>query len=191
MATNLFEEVNQMMGTPVTRKEQPARVKPEHEKTLYGAAIPAALAGVYHLAASAQGSQRILNHLVNERQVIENPSNQGCVEFTFGNNAEDVVKKVADYSGEPYSEAYSAVNEATSYTYRLLIKVLVTEKLKAEDITKYMVAQRHNILSQLPEALHLGHLLGDETLDDVSNKMDGPISTLIHKLGDSFSSSAR
>ena len=191
MASDLFEQVNKLMGTPLTRKEKPTGEKSEAEKTLLGAAVPAALAGIYHLAASSEGANRILNHLLNERHIIENPKNEGCVEFTFNSTSGDVVNKVAAYSGDTYAAAYDAINEATSFAYRLLLRELVNDKLKADDITRYMVAQRHSILSHLPESLHLGHLLGDETLDDVSNKMDGPISTLMHNLGDSFSKAKR
>lgn len=191
MANHLIDTVNRMLGTPLTKKENPVKEKTEVEKTLYGAAVPVALAGIYQLATRNEGADRLLNHLIHERAVIENPSNEGCVEFTFGDSAKDVVEKCAEYAGDTFEAAYSAINNAARHAYRTLIQELVSDRLRTEDITKYMVAQRHSILSHLPESLQLGHLLGDETLDDVSNKMEGPISNLMHNLGASFSGSPR
>lgn len=192
MAINLFEEVNQMMGNPILKKEAPNDTqKKEFEKTLEGAALPVALAGIYHFAASADGAQQIANHLQNERSSLERSENGECVNFTFRNKAEEVINKITNYSGSTRAIAHSTLNEAARIAYLVMLRELVTEKLKPEDITRFMVAQRHTILSHLPEALHLGNLLGDETIDDVSNKMGGPISNLMHNLGESFSGSPR
>ncbi|MBC7851713.1 MAG: hypothetical protein H7Y31_18360 [Chitinophagaceae bacterium] len=191
MAINLFDRVNNMMGAPVTKKESPvSSTKVEYEKTLPGAAIPTALAGIFELASSADGANKILDHLVNHRGDIEN-ANSPCIDFTFGTTVDDVVNKVANYSGTTYADAHSTINDAARNGYRVLIQELVKETIKPEDITKYMVSQRHSILTHLPAELQMGHLLGDETIDDVSNKMEGPISNLMHKLGGSFSKSAK
>lgn len=179
------------MGSPLTRTENPVQEKSVPEKTLYGAAIPAAVAGIYHLATRQNGADELLNHLLHERAVIENPATDGCVEFTFGDKAVEVVQQCASYSGDTYIAAYAVVNEAARQAYRVLIQELVNDRLRAEDITRYMVSQRHSILMHLPASLPLGHLLGDDTIDDVSNKMEGPISTLMHHLGESFSGSPR
>ena len=129
MAIDLLGQVNKLMGTPLTRKEDPVREKKEAEKTLLGAAVPAALAGIYHLAASIEGAKLIYNHLLNERHIIENPKNEGCIEFTFGKNATEVVNKVAEYAGDTFANAHEAVNEACSFAYRLLIKELVNRPI--------------------------------------------------------------
>jgi hypothetical protein len=192
MAVNLFEEVNKLMGNPIVKKEDPAESgKREFEKTLEGAALPAAMAGIYHFATSTEGAQQIVSYLQTERASLENPRYDGIVSFTFGNKAEEVVTKITNYSGAPRAIAHDKLNEACRTAYLVMVRELVTDKLKPEDVTRFMVAQRHIILSHLPEALQLGHLLGDETIDDVSNKMAGPISNLMHNLGESFSGSAR
>ncbi len=192
MATNLIEQVNQMMGHPLTKKEEPSRgQKTKMEKTLHGAAVPAALAGIYHLASFENGASRILDHLKNHRHDIENHHTAICAEFTFGDTLKSVVDRIADYAGESPENSFAVLNEAAREAYRQLLTMFDPSAIKPEEITKYMVAQRHTILAHLPEELQLGHLLGDETMDDVSNKMEGPVSTLIHKLGETFSSSPR
>jgi hypothetical protein len=42
----------------------------------------------------------------------------------------------------------------------------------------------------LPAALQIGVLLNDDTLDDATNKMEGPISSLMQKIGAAFSNPA-
>ena len=39
----------------------------------------------------------------------------------------------------------------------------------------------------MPAALNMGELLHDNTLDDNTNKMEGPVSSLIQRIGSAFS----
>ncbi len=192
MSINLFEEVNKMMGTPISKKESPVeKQKNEYEKTLEGAALPAALAGIYHLATSEAGAQQIIYHLLNHAGEMDKSDSDISVVITFGNKAEAVITKISAYSGANRLDAYGSLNEAARNAYQVMLREIGKDTLSKEEVTRFMVAQRHTILSHLPEVLQLGHLLGDETIDDVSNKMNGPISNLMHSLGESFSGSPK
>ena len=50
-----------------------------------------------------------------------------------------------------------------------------------------MHGQRNNILPFLPAELQMGELLHDNTLDDRTNKMEGPVSSIIRAIGGGFS----
>jgi hypothetical protein len=50
-----------------------------------------------------------------------------------------------------------------------------------------MSDQRHHILVYLPASLQLGELLNDSGMDDQTNKMEGPISNLVHNIENKFS----
>lgn len=192
MATKLIDSLNSQMGFPVMEKEEPQKDSKEQKpKSLRQTAIPVALAGIYHLAASEEGAKRILEHLLNERSSLENANAHDCLQLTFGDNTNSIVNTLAEYTGSSKENAKHELNETTRHAYLLILKEIVTEQTKPEDITRYMVDQRHSILVHLPAELQLGHLLGDDTLDDVSNKMEGPISNLMHNLGESFSGSPR
>ena len=65
----------------------------------------------------------------------------------------------------------------------------VEETKKESYLQNLMTTQRHEILRYLPTGLNLGELLNDETLEDKTNKMEGPISSLMHKIEGSFSTS--
>ena len=56
-----------------------------------------------------------------------------------------------------------------------------------KDVKIFFSNQLKNILPYLPSALHVGDLLDDTTLDDNTNKMEGPISSLMHAIGSAFS----
>jgi hypothetical protein len=54
-------------------------------------------------------------------------------------------------------------------------------------VMSFMSGQRDNILVFLPGPLQLGEMLHDDTLDDNTNKMEGPVSSLMHKIENIFS----
>jgi hypothetical protein len=56
-----------------------------------------------------------------------------------------------------------------------------------EKIKTYMSGQRHNILVYLPAAMKMGDVLEDESVDDRTNKMEGPVSGFMHKIENIFS----
>jgi hypothetical protein len=47
-----------------------------------------------------------------------------------------------------------------------------------------MNSQRHSILSHLPAAMKMGDVLNEETFDDRTNKMEGPVSSFLHRIED-------
>ena len=56
-----------------------------------------------------------------------------------------------------------------------------------KEVKLFFSNQRNNILLYLPATLNMGSLLNDDTLDDNTNKMEGPISSLMHSIGNAFS----
>jgi len=56
-----------------------------------------------------------------------------------------------------------------------------------EAVKRYMGDQRHSILVYLPASMQLGSLLDDDSLDDRTNKMEGPISSFMHSIENKFS----
>ena len=60
-------------------------------------------------------------------------------------------------------------------------------KPTAEKIRLFMSSQRHNILVHLPAALQLGDFLHDNAMDDRTNKMEGPVSNVMHTIENKLS----
>ena len=63
------------------------------------------------------------------------------------------------------------------------------ENAPATKIKTYLNEQRHHVLTYLPAAMQLGELLHDDTMDDRTNKMEGPISNFMHKIENNMSGS--
>ncbi len=69
------------------------------------------------------------------------------------------------------------------------IREHLAKEPSGSNVKDLLTAQRHNILVYLPGSLKLGDTLQDETLDDRTNKMEGPVSGVMHSIGQVFSAS--
>jgi lysozyme family protein len=56
-----------------------------------------------------------------------------------------------------------------------------------KEVKAFLNDQKSTILLYLPAALNMGTLLNDNVLDDQTNKMQGPLSSLIQSIGNAFS----
>jgi hypothetical protein len=106
----------------------------------------------------------------------------------FGGNETVAVEKCADYAGVLTKEAESAMENIADEAITTLVNSAGPHP-DAESIKNFMNAQRHNILVYLPAALQMGDLLNEETLDDQTNKMEGPISNFMHSIESKLSGS--
>ncbi|RYE18294.1 MAG: hypothetical protein EOP45_14360 [Sphingobacteriaceae bacterium] len=182
MADSLIQTIEQKLGIPAITKVDPntQNVKGEDsgidKHTLDQAALPAVLAGLYKYALTDSGAGTILS---------ENSSN--WVNTFFGDKTNDIVAHVAEYASTTTEEATrrmdTIANEAAT-----TIKENVKDTASAEGVHQYLLKQRQEILLYLPAELHIGDMLGDNTLDDRTNKMEGPVSSFLHKLGNVFNS---
>jgi vacuolar-type H+-ATPase subunit F/Vma7 len=96
------------------------------------------------------------------------------------------VEKVAHYAGVSPDVAESSMEEIADEAV-IAIHQAIGDKHTAEKVKEYMRGQRHIILVHLPAAMQLGDLLNDNSMDDRTNKMEGPISSLMHKIENSLS----
>lgn len=71
----------------------------------------------------------------------------------------------------------------------LTLKESLSEGPLFGDVKDFLTSQRHNILLYLDPILQLGKYIGDDTIDDSTNKMEGPVSDLMHNIGQIFSGS--
>ena len=139
------------------------------------AGIPAILVGFHRLLASDAGTEEILH-----------PSNStNWVSTIFGNEATEVVKRVNAYSGFDQAGTEAKLNDIAAKAASLINEA--APSAKPVDIKAVLESQIDNILTYLPPSLHLGDLLNENTLDDRTHKMEGPISSLIQAIGSGFS----
>ncbi len=182
MITNIVEIIQNDLGYPAIEKIDPnsQEAKTNNGKSsrekLAQSAIPTVLAGFFSFTRSAKGCHYILSG--------GGPRN--WLDTIFGDKKDIAVEKIAHYSG--VSPESAAVNmEDIAREAVIIIHEAPGEKPTAEKLRSYMNSQRHNILVYLPAALQLGYLLNDNAMDDRTNKMEGPISSLMHSIENKLS----
>jgi hypothetical protein len=142
------------------------------------AAIPVVLIGLYKFTRSDAGAESIIRGEISSN----------WVQTIFTGHYQDIIKRVADYANNNYEETEKKLNAISGKAVEL-IKDAVSPDYKIMDVKEFMGNQRNNILPYLPGVLQTGELMDDTTLDDRTNKMEGPISSLMHAIGSGFSGS--
>ncbi len=186
MAINLVEAIQQNLGLPALQKIDPntQEVKrPENvsaEDYLGQAAIPAVLLGLYKFSGNKEGNAAIVN-----RSLTGN-----LLERILGKRKEEVVQKVAEYTGN--SNEYTAENmERIAGEAIRVINDNIPNQTSDDAVRTFLIDQRNNILVCVPAELQIGNALHDNTIDDRTNKMEGPMSSHMHWLEKFFPSTDR
>ena len=185
MSTNIVELLRQALNSKPLQKVSPntQEVKKSAADTtkaskLQQAVIAAVLTGLYKITRTHEGSEKVLGGNISTT----------WGDLLFGENKDALISRIVSYSvSSPVAvsgEIEMAGNEASN-----IIKTNAggSKTATADNVITYMKEQRNNILHYLPAALQLGSLLHDDTLDDHTHKMDGPVSGLMHKIEKAFS----
>ncbi len=186
MAINLVEEIQQNLGWPALQKIDPNTQevkKPENVSAadyLGQAAIPAVLLGLYKFSGNKEGNAAIVNGSLSDN----------LLNRILGNTKDEVVQKVAEYTGN--TTDYTAGR--MELIAREAIKVInenISTHTSDEAVRTFLIDQRNNILVSIPAGLQIGKVLHDNTIDDRTNKMEGPVSSNMHWLEKLFPSTDR
>ena len=186
MAINLVDAIQKNLGFPELQKIDPNTQevkKPEQISAadyIGQAAIPTVLLGLYKYSRTSEGNIDILNGELSGN----------LFSSIFGDLGKPVIDRVAYYT-----------NNTTEFTSMQMEKIareavrLVRENIKGNTtdnaVTLFLSDQRQNILTCLPAELQIGEVLNDNTLDDRTHKMEGPISGAMHWVEKLFSGSDR
>jgi hypothetical protein len=182
MSTSLVEFIQKKMGYPPLHKVDPVdhEVKGDAGLTtrekLAQSAISAVLASLYKFARTERGS----------RLILASDSQVSWLDIILEDKEKWAVDKVAHYSGVSEKEAEENMRLIAVEAIQA-IRESVAQHRTHEAVRKYMSDQRHSILVYLPAAMQLGSLLEDDSLDDRTNKMEGPVSNFMHTLESKFS----
>ena len=166
------------MDLPPLQKVDPNRDQiPADANRLAQAAIPAVLAGLFQASRSEEGAARIVQ---NKGKVLDR---------IFGDSTEDVINKIARYAGHEGVRIRQLMEHIGVNALQVIEKEQETP-LTPDAFRDSLTSHRHEILVYLPPELRLGGLLDDPGMDDRTNKMEGPVSSLMHKIEDRFSGGA-
>ncbi len=184
MSVNLLETVQQNLGYPALQKIDPNTFKVSEETEtpvedkFSQAAIPAVLTALCEFAQTDDGAADILRE--NEGGAWMNK--------IFTNNKEETLQTIAAFTKQADEDPIVKMNAIAIEAVKI-----IKENLPADaaiiDVKTFLSDQKNNILLYLPAELNIGEMLHDDSLDDGTNKMEGPVSSLIKNIGDSFSGS--
>lgn len=181
MSVNLLEKVQQNLGYAPLHKIDPnnAQEVTVHNEPQYQfaqAAIPAVLTALYKYVQSDDGAE----------DVLRGDTSTDWVGKIFHDRHKEAVVKVKAYATEGAEYATTKMNAiATEAIAAMKEQLGANADIKA--VKTFFLNQRNNILPYLPTELNLGELLEDNTIDDNTNKMEGPISSLMNSIGSAFS----
>ncbi len=183
MAINLVEAVQQKLNVGQLQKIDPNTNTLLHseeassDNKIYQVAIPAVLTGLYKFTRIDENNQAFVNN-----------ENGKSLSTFFGDNTNDVINKVADVSGLLAADTQTKMEEITVASLGVLRENL-SENYKDADVKNFLTGQRHTILLYLDPDLKLGSYISDNTIDDSTNKMEGPVTNIMHTIGQIFSGS--
>lgn len=181
MSVNIVQQLEKSMSIdPLIKMDPNTQDIPEStvvttSQKIFQAIIPAVMAGLYKAGKSEEGIQILAN----------DPLAQDWAFKLFGENKTRLLENIARYASLSMAETESKFNSIANNAVSQ-IREAVKDKNTTE-LKSLMASQRDNILVYLPATLELGDILQDETLDDRTNKMEGPISSLLRKIQTGFS----
>jgi len=172
---NLVETIQQNLGFEPLQKIDPNTqeipVNTNSEMALAQAAIPSVLIALYKYTLSDEGAE----------DVIREKFSTEWVNAFFGKNMGMATTKIADYASVSTQHAYE-IMEAVAVEAVKQVQRNEAGDQEAAIVKKFMNDQRNYILHYLPASLQIGKLLNDTTLDDRTNKMEGPVSGFMHRI---------
>ncbi len=182
MSLDLLETLQKNLGYPMLQKIDPNTQQmvlddatPDEDK-FSQAAIPAVLTGLYSYVQSDAGAAEFL----------QSDETTQWLPKIFNESKQEAVQKISAYAKQSNADPVVKINAIAHEAVKLVKENLPPDATLA-DVKLFMNTQKQNILLYLPASLNMGELLNDNTLDDATNKMEGPISSLMQSIGSAFS----
>lgn len=183
MSINLLETVQKNLGYPELKKVDPnteevkgADKKPvQHEFSQ--AAIPAILTGMYKYVQVDEGAQDFLE---------DDHTGESWVDKVFFDHTSEAIKSISAYASSNLHDPVAEMNKIADEAERV-VKENLPKDAGIKGLKQFFKEQRNDILKYLLPELHMGEWLHEPSLDDKTNKMEGPISSLMNKIGASMS----
>ena len=182
MSINLLEQVQQNLHYPpvqkidATTQEVNSEVPEIVEDKFSQVAIPGVLTGLYKFSSTDEGA----------KEILRGDFNTNWVDKIFDESNKEVIENIAATLNKPKEIAVEQMNGIADEAIKLVHENL-PESATEKDVMQFFSNQVNNFLPYLSASLHLGDALNDTSLDDNTNKMQGPISSLMHSIGNAFS----
>ena len=139
------------------------------------AAIPAVLAALYKYVQTDEGATAFLNNSYSAHWVGK----------IFDDNRKEAIQTISAYAQQSNEDPVAKMNAIANEAVKVAKESMAADA-GIKEVKLFFNDQRNNILLYLPAELKMGELLHDNTMDDNTNKMEGPISSLMQSIGAAF-----
>jgi hypothetical protein len=110
------------------------------------------------------------------------------LEKIFGKSAEIVEERVNSYSKNLDKNSTQELEHIASESLRV-IKTHLGDNANESSIRNFVAKNKADTLLYLPPSLEMGSVLKNNNLDDRTGKMEGPVSSLMHRVEKAFNKS--
>jgi len=184
MAVILVEKLKEKLGWDSIHKIDPTKpnefetVKPDDTNKFKQAAMMAVLSGLYRFGRTHEGARDILSN-----------AHTNWLPKLFGEKTDEVVLQIANRTHHATDKTKELMDKVANNAVEC-IREDVGNAATEDTLKSYLAGQRQQMLAYLPAELNMGQILKDGTMDDPTNKMDGPVSTFSHLFGALFSTNS-
>ena len=179
---NIPTQLQQTLNYPELQVIDPNTGLPENEAAfdnLSQSSLITFLAGLYKATRTTEGA-----FLISSQHTATELLSSIFV------HKEAIFEKIALHTNQTFDTVKTKLEEiATGWLSIDAYKNGDATTNKDDNLKTLLASQRHEILRYLPGKLNIGDLLNDNSLEDNTNKMEGPVSSLMHKIENAFSSS--
>jgi len=179
---NIIETIQKNLGFDTLKKIDPNTQETMGEETLIGnsavaqAGIPAILIGIFNKLEETPD----LNLFKTEQgKLLEN---------IFGKSTDTVITQVENYSKVSDKHIGQQLEHIASESVRV-VKEGIGDNADEKHIRNFVAKNKPDTLLYLPPSLELGSILKNNNIDDRTGKMEGPVSSFMHKIEKAFNTS--
>ncbi|HLK30069.1 MAG TPA: hypothetical protein VKT28_15925 [Puia sp.] len=179
---NIVEKIQENLGYSKLFKIDPNTQDIDKAEKSYGnnslaqAGIPAVLCGLFNYVLLPEGNNISLF-----------PANVKWLPLIFGDKLNEIIERIATYAGTSISNAKGELEHMADEAVRLLKQNIIVDN-DMSMARKFSMEHKNDALSYLPGVLRTGEILGNNSIDDQTHKMQGPVSGLMHLFEKHFSS---
>jgi hypothetical protein len=181
---NIIEIIQKNLGYGAVQRVDPNSQEVLDKESIHGntaiaqAAIPSILLALFNRLEKEPGAFWL----------AAGQSGGGLLEKIFGNSDAGLVQRIEMYSGLSGPNVRAEMEHIAAESVRV-VRDHIPDAGNENKITAFVARHKHEVLLYLPATLQLGALLGNNNLDDRTEKMEGPISGLMHNMEKQFNSS--
>ena len=181
MTRNIITSLQEKFNYPPLKKID-ANTEQEVDRANFGndhsfgqAAIPAILASFGQYVLSDEGASSFLN----------DDHSGNWIGTIFGDRQDEVVQAISKFTPQDDEDHYFEM-ESIADEVLIVTKEHLPANATIKDVKDHFQNEKVNFLSYLLPELKVGVLLNNDSLDDRTHKMDGPVSGLVQSIGAAF-----